>query len=218
VPDRRRRAVGFSAALLTGAVVLAGCGSSEGDLVPRTSQIDNRGFQGTYLPPGYDVVDQPLEDTAGKATEVASDPSPVKVVFYGYTNCPDICQIMMSTIASALTRLDPAQRAQVATYFITTDPARDTGKALRTYLDRFNPDFIGLTGPLPDIEKLAEPMKVFLAKGRKLPSGGYEVDHTTYVYGITGKAARVLWNQGTSPAAMAADIIKLLTSPQKESS
>lgn len=204
--------------LVAGALLLAGCGGNDGDVVPNRSAIDNHGFQGTYLPAGYDVVDESLENTSGKPTSIATADAPVKIVFYGYTNCPDICQIMMATVAGALTRLDDAQRAQVATYFVTTDPARDTGKVLRTYLDRFNPAFIGLTGPLADIEALAKPMKVFLAKGRKLPSGGYEVDHTTYVYGITGSAARVIWNQGTSPSAMAADIIKLLKSPQKESS
>jgi protein SCO1/2 len=55
-------------------------------------------------------------------------------------------------------------------------------------------------------------MRVYVAEGRKLPSGGYEVDHSTHVLGVTGDQTRLVWTQGTSPAAMAADIIKLLKS------
>jgi protein SCO1/2 len=86
---------------------------------------------------------------------------------------------------------------------------------LRDYLDRFDPGFIGLTGPLTSISALAKPLHVYLEKGTKLPSGGYEVDHSTYASGVIGDDVRVIWNQGTSPADMAADIIKLLK--QKES-
>jgi protein SCO1/2 len=156
-----------------------------------------------------------LTDTAGKPFALADQKPPVKIVFFGYSHCPDICQIVMSTIASALIRLDSDQRKDVQVAFVTTDPARDTTTVLREYLDRFNSTFIGLTAPLATISEAAEPLKVFLEKGTKLPSGGYEVDHSTYVYGAVGKDTEVIWNQATSPAEMAADIIKLLK--QKES-
>jgi protein SCO1/2 len=134
------------------------------------------------------------------------------VVFFGYTNCPDICQTVMSTIASAVSRLDADQRDRVQVVFVTTDPARDTGPALRSYLARFDPDFVGVTGDLKQIIALGDPLKVYVDKGQKLPSGGYEVDHSTYVFGITGDQAQTVWTQGTSPAEMAADIIRLLKS------
>jgi protein SCO1/2 len=118
----------------------------------------------------------------------------------------------MSTIASAVSRLDDGVRQDVQVVFVTTDPARDTGTVLRTYLDRLDPDFVGVTGDLDRIIELAKPLKVFIAKGQKLPSGGYEVDHTTHVFGVVGDQARIAWPQGTSPAAMAADIIRLLKS------
>jgi protein SCO1 len=96
--------------------------------------------------------------------------------------------------------------------FVTTDPARDSGSVLRSYLDRFDPSFVGVTGDLGRIIDLGEPLGLYIAKGTKLPSGGYEVDHGTHVYGVTGDKARIAWQQGTSPAAMAADIIRLLKS------
>lgn len=202
-------------AALSACALLAGCGSSgsgDGPLVSGVSQGEDYGYHGSYLTSPYVVPDIALEDTTGKAYSLARAAAPVKIVFYGYTNCPDICQIMMSTIASAMTRLSEKQRKQAEVVFVTTDPARDTGTVLREYLDRFDSGYVGLTGPLKTIVGLGEPMKVYVAKGRKLPSGGYEVDHSTSVYGVTGDQVRVIWGQGTTPADMAADIIKLLKS------
>ncbi len=134
------------------------------------------------------------------------------MVFFGYTNCPDICQVVMSTIASAVARLDDADRSRVQVVFVTTDPARDTGPVLRSYLAHLDPRFVGLTGKLSRIVALGKPLHVDIEKGQKLPSGGYDVTHGTHVYGVIGNQARVLWSQDTSPADMAADIIKLLKS------
>ena len=214
-PVRRLLAV-----LLTlGALALTGCGSGGDDSLPVSGVqgSDNHGYTGTYLDAPYVVPDIALSDTAGKPYSVATAPTPLKLVFFGYTHCPDICQIVMSTIASAVARLDDTQRTQVQVLFVSTDPARDTRKVLRSYLDRLDPDFEGLTGDLATTIDLAKPLKVFIAKGQKLPSGGYEVDHTTHVFGITGDQARIAWSQGTSPAAMAADIIRLLKSTKESS-
>jgi protein SCO1/2 len=111
-----------------------------------------------------------------------------------------------------VTRLDATQRKDVEVVFVTTDPARDTGPALRTYLDHLDPDFVGVTGDLGRIIELAKPLKVFIEKGERLPSGGYDVTHTTEVFGVTGDQARIAWGQDTSPADLSADIIKLLKS------
>lgn len=193
-------------------MAVAGCGSSDDNPLVTGMSADNHGYQGSYLDDPYVVPDVALPDTDGAPYSIATATAPLKLVFFGYTNCPDICQVVMSTIAGAVTRLDAAQRADVQVVFVTTDPARDTEKALRTYLDRFNPDFVGVTGDLARIIDLAKPMKVYIEKGEKLPSGGYEVNHATYTFGVTGDKVRLVWGQDTSPAAMAADIIKLLKS------
>jgi protein SCO1/2 len=200
------------AASLAAVAMLAGCGGGNngGAIVSGVERPDNHGYLGTYLDPPYTVPDIALTDTSGHQVSLATQPARLKVVFFGYTHCPDVCQIMMSTIASALIRIPSAERAAVQVTFVTTDPARDTGPVLRAYLDHFNSRFAGLTGPLPTIMRLAGQLKVYLAKGTKLASGGYEVEHTTYVFAIVGTGATVIWNQGTSPADMAADITKLL--------
>jgi protein SCO1/2 len=200
--------------LIAGLLVLAGCSASGGPQ-NAVSTPGNHGFHGTYLTDPFVVPSVLLSDTAGSEFALSKQAAPVKVVFFGYSHCPDICQVVMSTIASALIRLDADQRSQVQVSFVTTDPARDTGPVLREYLDRFNSKFVGLTGPLNQISAMARPLHVFLEKGTKLPSGGYEVDHSTFAYGVAGNDVRVIWNQATSPAEMAADIIKLLK--EKES-
>ncbi len=112
----------------------------------------------------------------------------------------------MSTIVSAVARLSPEEQRQVQVAFITTDPARDTPSKLRTYLDRFDPDYVGLTGPIERIDQLAQPMDVFIKKGEKLPSGGYAVDHSTVVVAVDHGAGDLVWTGATSPADMAEDL------------
>jgi protein SCO1/2 len=211
VPERRRRLLATVLAIVV--LALSGCGSTrEHDAVAGLSGSDNHGFRGAYLDTPYVVPELSLTDTAGKPYSLAAAPAPLKIVFFGYTRCPDVCQVVMSTIASAVSRLKTDQRDRVQVVFVTTDPARDTRPVLRTYLDRLDPAFVGLTGDLGRIIELAKPLKVFIEKGAALPSGGYDVTHTTEVFGVTGNQARVAWGQDTSPSAMAADIIKLLQS------
>jgi protein SCO1/2 len=100
--------------------------------VSGVQQQDDRGYEGAYLDTPYVVPAISLPDTSAEPYSVATAKAPLKVVFFGYTKCPDICQIVMSTIASAVTRLDAEQRDQVEVVFVTTDPARDTGPVLRT--------------------------------------------------------------------------------------
>ena len=153
--------------------------------------------------------------TTDKTIESTNPANPSEVVGRVASATVDLANRAIETANQAFAswRKVPAeQRDQVEVVFVTTDPARDSGRVLRSYLDRFDDGYVGLTGPLPEIIRMAEPMKVFVAEGRKLPSGGYEVDHSTYVFGVTGDKARVIWTQGTSPAEMSADIIKLLKS------
>ncbi len=192
-------------------VTLVGCGSSADSEPPVTGikTSDNDGYRGVRLDEPYAVPALALEDTRGRPFDLARQPRRT-LVFFGYTNCPDICQVVMSTIASAMTKLSTAEREQLQVAFVTTDPARDTPTALRTYLDRYNPEFVGVTGPLERIDTLAQPMDIFIKKGRKLPSGGYEVDHSTVVIAVDDGAGDLVWTAGTSPSEMAVDLRKIL--------
>ena len=191
-----------AALALTLALVLGGCGGA-----------DDGEFHGIVLTDAYTVPATPLTDTAGQPFSLATDTRKrLTLVFFGYSNCPDVCQVIMSSLASALTRLDESDRDQVQVVFVTTDPARDTEKVLRTWLDRFDPSFVGLTGSLPDIVSVGKALGVAVEKGEKLPSGGYDVVHGTQVIGIDqDDKAPVVWRQGTGAADFAADIHQLLS-------
>jgi cytochrome oxidase Cu insertion factor (SCO1/SenC/PrrC family)/copper(I)-binding protein len=84
------------------------------------------------------------EQTAGRVT----------FLFFGYTHCPDVCPVQMAGLASALRELDPEDQRRVAVVFVTTDPGRDTPARLRTWLDAFSRDFIGLTGSQTEIDSV----------------------------------------------------------------
>ena len=195
-----RRAVSALATALL--LTLAGCG---GD------QVAAGDLHGSIVDPPFTVSTDALVDTAGDPYSLAgSTDKRLTLVFFGYTHCPDICGTVMGNLASAMTRLDTADRKQVDVVFVTTDPARDTGEVLRRYLDHIDPSFVGVTGSVDQIAAVGRSIAVGM--GEKLPSGGYEVDaHTTQVTGIdSDDRAPIYWSQTTSSQQFADDIHTLL--------
>lgn len=201
--DRPTRAL---SALVVLAALLSGCSAdASGGTRPLTGEI---------VDPPFTVADQSLEDLSGEPFTLTEDtPRRLTLVFFGYTECPDICGLVLGNLASAMTRLDQTERDQVDVVFVTTDPARDTPEVIRAYLDRFDPTFRGLTGSIDQIATVAASVGVGL--GTRLPSGGYEVDaHTTTTTGVDiDDLAPIYWHQTTSPAEFAADIRTLLGEP-----
>jgi protein SCO1/2 len=166
---------------------------------------------GSSLPEPYSMPEISLTDTSGRPYSLATTPSkPVTLLFFGYTNCPDVCITVLSDVALTLQRLAPADRDQIQFIFITTDPARDKEKQIRRYLDRFNSSFVGLTGPLPMIKRAATQVGVDIQGMKKLPSGGYEVGHSAQVIGFSRNSGVVLWTPGTPIAALKHDFALLV--------
>ncbi|MDQ6641218.1 MAG: SCO family protein [Actinomycetota bacterium] len=211
---RRRALVGTVLVLLF--IVAAACGSGPktggGGVVSGVTTSDGDGYAGALLTRPYVVPEISLTSTHGPPFSLTRDTAGrLTVVFFGYTRCPDVCQVVMGTIASAYARLDKAAKAKVQVAFVTTDPGRDTPTVLRAYLDRLNPAFVGLTGKISDIVAAGKPLGVFIQQGHKLPSGGYDVSHTTSVIAIGSRGkAPLVWSATTSPDQMATDIDKLL--------
>jgi protein SCO1 len=153
---------------------------------------------GTSLPEPYTMPDLTLTDTAERPYNLASSPSrPVTLMFFGYSKCPDVCRTVLSEIAVALQRMDPAEREHIQVIFVTTDPARDNPAVIRKYLDGFDPTFVGLTGPLATIKQAAEQVGVSIEGKKKLPSGGYDIGHSTQVIGFNRAAGVVVWTPGS---------------------
>jgi protein SCO1/2 len=163
-----------------------------------------RGLEANFTKPAVT-----LTDTYGQPFDLATDTTaPVTLIFFGYTNCPDVCSIVLREIAAGLNKLDDATRARIEVIFITTDPERDTPEAIASYLDTFNfASYVGLTGPIPTIEKAAMPLQVEFYKDDEdgVAGGPYEVAHGAHVIGFGVGGRSVLWTQNTPVGDLAHD-------------
>jgi protein SCO1/2 len=211
-------AVRLPAALATASLaigLLAGCSSSGATTTnPAAAQITdqslNDGFHGILLDDPYQKPTQTFVDTTGKPFRIDRDVKrPVLLMFFGYTHCPDVCSAVVADMAAALRRLDPGLRDRVQVVYVTTDPARDTGPVIASYLQRFDPSFIGLTGSAADIAAAAESLGVAIT-GKEVVVGGYTIGHGAQVIGFGGGKS-VVWVPGTAVSDMRTDIARLAT-------
>jgi protein SCO1 len=124
-----------------------------------------------------------LTDTSGTSFDfLARTRGYVTLLFFGYTQCPDMCPLQMHVIAEALKRLPAASAKQFRVVFVTTDPGRDTSQVLRTYLDSFDKTFIGLTGSEAAIAAAQTAAHLPVAKkSAARPDGSYDVGHAAFV-------------------------------------
>ena len=200
-----------AALLAVSLFVLVGC-TSPHPVSAAQGYADPAGYQGgSSLPEPYPMPDITLTDTSGQPYNLASSPSkPVTLLFFGYTKCPDVCVTVLADLATALQRMPGADRDHIQVVFVTTDPARDDGKHIRAYLDRFDPSFVGLTGRLATIKKAAVQVGVDIEGTERLPSGGYEVGHSAQVIGFDRSSGVVLWTPETPIAALMHDFSLLV--------
>jgi len=152
-----------------------------------------------------------LTDQNGKPRSDADFRGQYMLVFFGFTNCPDICPIELQTMSDALDRLDAKQAAKITPIFITVDPARDTPDVLRAYVANFHPRLVALTGSAEAIGTVAKSYRVFYAKatGASAPSdpAAYILNHSAVVYLMGPKGEYVAhFNPGTTAQAMAEDL------------
>ncbi len=175
---------------------------------------DSQALHGTELPkpvarPEFvltDTHDQPfdfLKETKGQLT----------LLYFGYTHCPDVCPVQMANIAAAMRRLSAADRQRIKVVFVTTDPARDSLAQIRSWLNNFDPAFIGLRGTEAQIETAEHAVGVAIA--RRLPSKPgdttYVVGHAAQVYAFTkDDTAHIVYPFGTLQQQWAHDLPELL--------
>lgn len=192
---RRRVLCGCAAAAAV--LALAACGESP----PKFKGSD---ITGTHLGKGLALTDhngqaRTLQDFSGK----------VQVVFFGFTQCPDVCPTTLAELSQVMTKLGPdAERVQVL--LISVDPERDTPEILKQYVTTFDPRFLALTGTPDQIRQAAASFKAYYAKVPR-PDGDYTMDHTAAFYLLDGKGeARVLANNNIGADNLAHDIKALL--------
>ena len=211
-PLRHRVLLRIVLAGVTALVTLAAFRVFDSPVSGVSREADDDGLNGVVLPAPYSLRDATLTDTTGADFPLRDRlDAPVTLLFFGYTNCDDVCSTVLANITSARGRLGDAA-TQVDTWFATTDPARDDPATLRAWLDRFDPAFTGLTGPVGTLAAVADSVHVSMQAGRRLPSGGYEVIHGTPVLAVrTDGTVPVLWTEDTSAAELAADLDVVLS-------
>jgi protein SCO1/2 len=142
------------------------------------------------------------ERTAGKLT----------LLFFGFTNCPDICPVHAANVAAVYRTLSWEDRQRTQFVFVTTDPGRDSLPAIRAWLDRFDSSFIGLRGPSATVDSVLAALQAAPTVRTEPDSvGAYDVMHYAGVYVIQpDDRLRFVYPFGVRQEHWAADIPKLL--------
>jgi protein SCO1 len=126
-----------------------------------------------------------LTDQDGKPVTDRSFAGKYRIMYFGYTFCPDVCPTTAQAIGAAMRQLDksdPAVSARVVPVFVTVDPERDTPAVLKQFVAAFYPRFVGLTGDAATIKAVSKEYGVFAAKGQVTGNGGYLVEHSNAAY------------------------------------
>lgn len=151
-----------------------------------------------------------LPDVDGRMRSLADFKGKVAVVFFGYTQCPDVCPTTLAELAAVKQQLGPAG-ADVQGVFVTVDPARDTPDVLKAYVASFGGDFVALRGDEAQTQAAARAFKVFYAKVPGKTDSSYTMDHTaaSYVFDRQGRV-RLFTRYGSGADALAHDLKILL--------
>lgn len=133
------------------------------------------------------------------------------VIYFGYTQCPDICPTSLGFLTNALGRLAEADQGKIKTLFISLDPERDSPEHLKTYSQYFSPDFVGLTGSLDELKAVAAAYGVGYRKVEEDSGLGYSLDHSADLYLIDAQGQlKTTLAHGTPVAEMVVALNQLL--------
>jgi protein SCO1/2 len=177
--------------------LLAGCGP--GEPVFRSTDITGADYGKALALVDHRGHERTLADFRGK----------VVTLFFGYTQCPDVCPTALSGMSEVMRQLG-ADSDRVQVIFVTVDPERDTPALLAEYVPLFDPRFLGMSGPPERIAAVAKEFRIFYRKSGDL-AGHYTIDHSagTYIFDPEGRL-RLYVRHGETPEAIAADIKALL--------
>ncbi|WP_447980945.1 MULTISPECIES: SCO family protein [Pseudomonadota] len=151
-----------------------------------------------------------MPDAYGQQRSLDEFKGQVVYIFFGYTQCPDVCPTTMAEIASVKKNLGTDSR-KFQVIFVTVDPERDTPEILRAYVGAFDENAIALVGNSEQLDKMAREFKVVYQKVPGQSEGTYTMDHSAggYIYDTQGKL-RLYSKYGMPVADLTADIVKLL--------
>ncbi|MER6350071.1 SCO family protein [Streptomyces sp. NPDC001595] len=179
----RKKTLAAAALLAAASLTLTACGGEDeaGSPVAVVSEEPGSDKAATVLDQPFEKPDLVLTDTHGKSydlrKETAGKPT---LIYFGYTNCPDVCPLTMSNIAVAKKQLPKAQQDELRVVFVTTDPDRDTPQALGKWLKGIDPQVVGLTGDFATVQAGARTLGISIEppvkeKGKIVSTHGTQV-------------------------------------------
>jgi protein SCO1/2 len=194
--DRARRLILLGA----GAWALAGCEPGH-PLAP---------FRAIDITGANYAQDFDLPDTEGRRRHLADFKGRVVLVFFGYTQCPDVCPTTLAELAQVKQALG-ADGQRVQGIFVSVDPERDSPEILKAYVGAFGSDFVALRGSAEETRAVAQQFKVYYAKVPGANPGSYTMDHTagSYVFDARGRV-RLFARYGSGAEALKHDLALLL--------
>lgn len=208
------RALAVPFAVVAALVAVAGCGddtAADGDDTT-TSAADDGTLSGYTRTPTPSVAEVTLPLVAGSGDlPVTAEPGGLRVVYFGYTSCPDVCPTTMSDLKQALAELPEDEAGKVDVVMVTIDPDRDVDEKLGAYVTTFIPD--GQASRITDPAALQTAADAFGASYRVTPTDDDEpeVSHSADLYVVDDRGDIVLqWPFGTASADIAADLRSLL--------
>jgi protein SCO1 len=196
-----RLSLGRAASLIAILFALAGCGIS--------AESGGRAYRGAMIAHAMPRPSFTLTDTHGHPFDFrAQTDDTVTLLFFGYLNCPDVCPVHLTNIATVMRGLPYDVTSKVRVVFVTTDPARDTPEKLQAWLANFDPSFIGLRGTPEQVTAIEKSVDVPPAVAAAPDAaGGYEVGHAAQVLAFTrDDSAHVVYPFGTRQADWAHDL------------
>jgi protein SCO1 len=200
LPVNRRQALVISVSWLAAGGLLSGCS-------PQAPTFKSTDITGAAFAQGLKLTDH-----TGQVRTMADFRGKAVVVFFGFTQCPDVCPTSMATLAE-VKRLMGDRGNQLQVLFITVDPGRDTLPLLKEYMTNFDPSFLALRPEPAELKAVADSFKIYYRKVEGTTPTSYTMDHSAgkYVFDTNG-AVRLFSSYGTEPAVIAEDILALLKS------
>jgi len=196
-----RRLILLAAPAAAAAVLLAGCDAGSG---PKAS------FKAVDITGADYAKELNLTDADGQRRRLEDFKGKVTVVFFGFTQCPDVCPTTLLELAQ-VKKLLGADGQRVQGVFVTVDPERDTPELLKAYITNFGADFVALRGTPEETKAAAKSFKIFYNKVPGKTPTSYTIDHTagSYVFDTQGRV-RLFTRYGTGAEALASDLKILL--------
>ncbi|AWW38695.1 hypothetical protein ADL00_18865 [Streptomyces sp. AS58] len=211
----RKKTFAAAALLAAATLTLSACGSGDDSGSPITVVSEEPGSDkaATVLDQPFEKPDLVLTDTRGKAydlrEETAGKPT---LIYFGYTNCPDVCPLTMNNIAVAKKQLSEAEQDKLQVVFVTTDPERDTASALGKWLKGIDPQAVGLTGDFSTIQAGARSLGISIDPPKK-EKGKIVSTHGTQVIAFSPEtdAGYVVYGEEATVDDYTKDLPKLVT-------